>query len=446
MKNLSISSLTLCFLKFNSPLLETSKSYNRNSLSLYKSFFFNSFSPIVTGHAPSLLNIKHNSFKNFLSHAISLNNQEFFNQRFSQKLYNISESNVNISNCLFLLCFPLENSYDGCEGGAILCRGVILHLSKSLFRSNYAFKAGGAIRISCSALSDITDCRFYENSVTNYAGAFSAFNVFELFMSNCSFFYNYAEKMNAALGLALCPSVILKDLTFGHNGAKHCGTMMFEASSIHLHNVISYKNHNLDTGSIFTSNSTILEIKNGKFCERSDKIPSILSNSGDTITILESEFSIKKDSFIKKNGANVIIGDSVIYSKELDSIIPTLNNYNKSESSTILDPKDDNWNNINQKDDQLNNINQKNDQLNKNDKINPKPIPKKQSNYSILIFISYFIVIILLGIGIKKYFSTGYSNRTNNLSSLFDDDDDRELLLQPKYIRPDLRYDQSGQN
>ena len=416
MMNLTLSSLSIHFLTHNSPLL--TKLNSRNSFSIFNLELFHSFSPLISGYAPSLLNIKHSKFKYFLSQAISLNNQNFFNQQFSQKLDSISESTVNISDCQFIRCFPKENSYDGCEGGAILCRGVMLHLSKTLFRSNYAFKAGGAVRISCSAISEISNCQFYENSVTNYAAALSAFNVFELSISNCSFFYNHAKKMNSALGLALCPLVTLTNLRFGKNYAKNGGTMMFEASTIHLNSVISYKNNQSDTGSIFTSNSTILNIINGQFTEESDDIPSIISTSDDTINISNCTFSNGKHSYIETNGANINVDDTLIYSKTFNYTLPVLIqlNNNQQNESLVDSPEDEPWNIIQT-------------HVHKKIKVTAIAAHLKQPYHSKIMFISYIFVIILLAIGIKMYFSSGSQKPPDDLSGLFDEDDQATFLI-----------------
>lgn len=409
--NQTVHGLTLKNIFSKSPLISLPYSSNAKTFSFINSDISKSFNSAIRGIAPEYTSLSSIKFSNFLNTGVHLADSESTSKQIFKIRPKINSSICTLTDCQFIQCQAPTPTFDGCEGGGLLARGVILTLSKCLFRQNYAHITAGGLRVTSSALTDISDTTFYENKASSFAAAASFWNVFSLSLSNCNFILNSCDEEVSGIALSDCPSVSLSNIQFMNNSAKKFATLFIESSMVDADKLVFSGNKLDKESSLYTQDKADVSIKNSNFIELTEDSISISAQDDDQINLESCNFNLDEEHSLNLKGAK-ITKSNLQFSIE------------NSFSFTVLQPLDATKVVPQQIDDgQVMPIVTRKVST---PRATPSPTPKIRVNKSMIMLIAYGFVIFMLIIGIKIYFSTGSPSnvtiRGPEDTSLFGDD------------------------
>ena len=414
--NISLKCITVRSLSDNSPFLSFSPTFKKSNFLIQNSKFSNLFgNALFSNSPPSFTRIRKTDFSNSLTTAISLDSQNFDKITFKSRP-EINSSYLQITECQFLRCKSQHYSFNSLEGGGLLLRGIISDISKCVFRQCFAYQNGAAIRVSSSARIDIRDTLIAENVVMHWCGGVSVYFAFNFTMEDCNITNNKSTEKVGALMSARVLDGSLSNLILSNNTAYSHAASWIESSKMLLSNVIFVMN-NADIASSIVATQRADATINQCFFSDLNKNPSILCENHSKLSITESLFSgVLSDEIIKEENGEVTTNDCK-EGEKTEVVLPELTELPPDVETE--DVKIDVIPNLN--------INQPMNDIQRPG-VNRHTFDPEADTHGVdkstIMIIAYAIVIMLLIIGLRMYFTTGETQQNaNNSTSIFGDDD-----------------------
>ena len=206
---------------------------------------------------------------------ISINDDYFNDILKQQKIFTsrhvASEYFTNLKDTIFFSCHSLSTKYDGSEGGALFCSGVILSLTNCIFVNNSIIHNAGALKICSSTKTDIINSLFSENKADSFAGAIFCYLIYDISFQNTNFSYNSCKKEVGALALSLCDISSLSYCSFTCNNCSSKAALYTEVSEVIMKycsfwfNDIYHFNNDNNSISLFCGEFSSVKISNTFF-------------------------------------------------------------------------------------------------------------------------------------------------------------------------------------
>ena len=414
--NISLNCLIVAHLNRKSPFFSFSPTSKFSNFLIQNSKFSKLFgNTIFSNSPPSFINIRKSDFSNTLSTAISLDSQNLDNITFKSRP-EINSSYLQISDCQFLRCKSQYYSFNALEGGGLLLRGIISDMSNCIFRQCFAYQNGAAIRVSSSARVDIRDSLFAENVVMHWCGGVSVYFAFNYTMEDCNMTNNKSTEKVGALMTSRVLDGSLSNLIISNNTAYSHASTWIESGKLQLSNII-YVMNNADISSAIVATQRTETTINDCFFSDLNKNPSILCENYSKLIIKGSMFSgVLTDEIIKEEGGEVTTNDCK-EGEKTEVVLPELSELPPEVETEEV--KIDAIPNLN--------INQPMNDVQRPG-MNRHTFDAESDTHGIdkstIMIIAYAIVIMLLIIGLRMYFTTGETQQNvNNSTSIFGDDD-----------------------
>ena len=413
--NISLNSLTIVRLKEKSPLFTISPSSKISTFSFQNCKFSKLFDKsIFSQSTTSFISIKRTEFSDILSTAISIDSQNFDGMTFKSKP-EINSSYLQVTECQFLRCKSHNYDFNSLEGGGLLLRGIIADISNCIFRQCFAYQNGAAIRVSSSARINVNGTFMAENNAIKWCGGISLYFVYNFTMGDCNITTNkVTEKVAGLMVSRVLEAQIINTLMANNTALSHAASWI-ESSTLSATNMIFVKNNADIASSLVTTQRADVHL-NDCFFSDLNRNPSILCEYNSKITIIGSKFAgTLSDEILKEEGGQVTT-DECKEGEKTEVELPLLSELPPDTESEEV------------KIDVMPNLN-----LNQGMNDFQRPGVNRHTfdteaehgfDKSTIMIIAYAIVIMLLIVGLRMYFSPGEAaqNATNS-TSIFGDDD-----------------------
>jgi len=365
-----------------------------------------SFSSFCLGFSPNYLKISRSNFNDILQSSIKLDSLIVNNITYVNRP-TVNGSVLSLEECSFIRCKQHLYTHDGMEGGALLLRGVIFSATDCIFRQCFAYQNGGAIRVSSSSSVNIDGCLFAENTATSWCAGVSLFNVFTATIQNCNFTLNKCQNKVSCLMFSLCKKISASKLIFFNNSAKSHGAFWVELSTGESTGLIFVQNSANIASSIVLTNESTFSVKESAFSDLSQDASILVTNDA-TAEISKCKFAgSEKDEISKVGGGSADVedcqsGEKTEVTLESLSILPPEVTEAQEEQKYVTMPP------VAEPESQT---------------PIPEVIEQPGMDKSTIMLVAYAVVIAILIIGLKMYFSAPPAQEAPNDNSIFGDDD-----------------------
>ena len=210
------------------------------------------------------------------------------------------ESNVNITNCIFINNSAIGCSDDGCLGGALFIdSGCTVTTHNSTFMNNTAGYGGGAIALFQGRFLDSVHNVFSRNKAGTSGGAISAYSHGSITINN-SCYSNNAGRYGGAMYTLSYGNITVNNSSFRNNKAGNSGGVLHaqDSSSITVSNSFFISNQavNYHGGVIFAQSNSKIEVGNSSFDKNKAGCDGgvMYAHSNSSITVDNSSFNHNK--------------------------------------------------------------------------------------------------------------------------------------------------------
>ena len=233
------------------------------------------------------------------------------------------EYTFNVKDAIFVNCRSFSPKLGESEGGALVCAGVVGIIDSCIFVNNSVYQNAGAIKISSSPKTELTNCLFSENKANEFGGAVVCYLIFDFNAENTNFSSNKCTKEVGAIALSLCDTSTFTDCYFYENEAKYFGSFFTEVSEVFLFAAVFSNNKSPEdnrTNSLYFSEKSVVKITKSFFI--SEIYRSIFVDKTSKLSIDESSFSGVFPQEIINESSNFNI-ENCDFSAKIDFAAPT---------------------------------------------------------------------------------------------------------------------------